>query len=702
MNKLFHRGYFKEIFRQLKTAGIVGACFLMLANVTVILELIRHRADNFNNYSIPSGLSLAGPFMAFIYIMGVILAFNAFGWLNKRSTSDFYHSIPVTRTAIYGSSLLAVFVWLMIGIAAFAAATVLIYAAIGAPFNYFLYLCVLGNMVIATLEVMGAAAIACAISGTRFVDLIAAAVILFIPRFLLTVLGVFVWRYGHESLVVPTISPLFDPTFNMIATPYAAMVSAFGWRDFVNDFANGWAMIYNLVYSLILVFLGGVAFNKRKSEHAGMATTKGVFQHIIRTAIGLPFLLIMVFVIKDDGEFSTGCLVLLILAFVAYCLYELISTKSAKRMLKAMPLFVICLGISVLYFVLPELISKAELSKRADVNNIKGITIIQEDYYPDYGGIGGFLYNSGTADDYVTQMQNKVVLNDPDAIKIIANAYGFTSSREHTSGNGINVKIFRKGLGGTLTRCLTLSDGQYIELMKRWNDSEECRKIAEKLPDGRNWYICGSFTRAENKELGSLFKEEYNALTPADKETLRGYYIDRPGYVHLIGCKGADNYRAVYRLNSKTPKTTARYYEILNSYNEAEVKQDLEDIVSWMENWDWDGYFSINIYDPRAFAGSECILSTMNFDFKFYSIGPSELAKDTDPVFYELMSSLKNVKFNTDPSSAYLITITRDVYGSTYERTETNAVIELTGQQLELIAKVIEAYGNMYEDVAYY
>ena len=33
MEKLLHRGYFKELFRQLRTAGIVMACILMMMNL---------------------------------------------------------------------------------------------------------------------------------------------------------------------------------------------------------------------------------------------------------------------------------------------------------------------------------------------------------------------------------------------------------------------------------------------------------------------------------------------------------------------------------------------------------------------------------------------------------------------------------------------------------------------------------------------
>lgn len=696
MNKLFHRGYFKEIFRQLKTAGIVGACFLMLSNISVAIDLLAQRDSNFINYSIPEGFTLSSPMMAFIYVMGAVLAFNAFGWLNKRSTSDFYHSIPVKRTALYGSTLLAVFAWLMIGLAAFAVVTLLIYTVSGAPFNYYLYACVLVNMVIAALEVIGAGAIACAISGTRFVDLIATAVILFIPRFLFTVLGVFTARFGHESLVIPTISPIFNASYNIIATPYAFMLRVMGWDEYALDYANGWAMLYNLVYSLILIFVGGIAFNKRKSEHAGMATTKGIFQLIIRTAIGLPFLLLMVFILKDNGEFNTGSIVLILLSFVAYCLYELISTKSAKKMLKAMPLYVICLAISGLFLVLPGLISRIELSKNADTSNIKGFTVMEEEGHSYLSDIfdDGLFFGSG---DYVSAMQNRIVLNDPKGIELIAKAYSFTSSCKSGSGSIATVKIYRKGLARPITRQLVFSGVDLNKLLQIRNSSEEYRTLVESFPDGRNWFISGPFTKSESNELGSLFKEEFEALNGAEKEMIRSFYYPEAACMHLIGYKGTDNYSSFYRLTDKTPRTTSRYFELINRDNESEVKKTIRDIIHWMQTGEDEEYFNLTIYDPRSSEDEQCLLSIASYGMRYYNQNGNGLPMKTDAKIYDLLTELADVPLDNDSTTAYLLEIFDwDDFHISASTPKTRIAVRLTEEQLKLLYQTVEDYGFNY------
>ncbi|MBO6061019.1 MAG: hypothetical protein J6P98_02745, partial [Clostridia bacterium] len=383
MNKLFHSGYFKEIFRQLRVAGLVSAGVLMLNNATSAFSIVFGLLDDFT--SIPGGMQLALPLMEYAYIMGLVLTFIAFGWMNKRSAADFYHCIPITRKQIYFSSVAAILLWMFIGMTAYAIVHALIYLVCGAPFNYLLYLGVYLTMLIGAVEVVGATAIACSISGTRFVNLIAAVVILFIPRFLLTVMSGFV-MIKDSTIVSAFITPLFDPNYNVIATPYSIFTS-----DLLKvsvTFGNPLAMLWNLVYALILIVLGAVAFQKRKSEMAGVPTGRG-FQAVIRTAVGVPLLLVLDLIVigRDSSrifDFGSAAdlvlpmVVLLILSFVFYSLYELISTKSAKKMVKAMPLFVICLAIGALYLVLPGLICKAENSIKLDASNIKSYSVYSE------------------------------------------------------------------------------------------------------------------------------------------------------------------------------------------------------------------------------------------------------------------------------------------------------------------------------------
>ena len=308
MNKLFHKGYFREMFRQLKVAGIVSTIIMVLANfVTFVSLLINSSFSLFDSgVSIPDASTLAYPMMIYVYVVGLVLTFTAYNWLNHRAYSDFYHGLPIKRSQIYFSSFAAIIVWMFIALTAFTLVRTLIYAIFGAPFNYLLMLCIYVNMLIGAIEVVGAVSIACAISGTRFVNLIASVVILFLPRFMLTVLGTFVNSLAPDFFYLGRLSIFFDPSYNIIATPYALITSMF-MSGYDISFSNVWAMLYSLAYSLLLVFIGGVAFVRRRSETAGMPTTSRLFQLLIRTAIALPLLLLLVY-LTVVGRFNLVCL----------------------------------------------------------------------------------------------------------------------------------------------------------------------------------------------------------------------------------------------------------------------------------------------------------------------------------------------------------------------------------------------------------
>ena len=182
--KLFHRGYFLEQLRQIRTAGIVAtAVFSAITIATFFVRIAMETAG------IPNGSSLAMPMLLFVFIVGLVLTFSSYGWMNHRKTSDFYHALPIKRSAMFGSTTAAIFLWLAVGLTAHILLQMLLNLVFRMPFNYLLLLAVWGNMLIAALQMIGAASIACAISGSRFVNIFGTLFILFVPRLLTRLLN---------------------------------------------------------------------------------------------------------------------------------------------------------------------------------------------------------------------------------------------------------------------------------------------------------------------------------------------------------------------------------------------------------------------------------------------------------------------------------------------------------------------------------
>jgi ABC-2 type transport system permease protein len=705
MNKLIHKGYFKEIFRQLRVVGIVGAAILMLSNITTAINLLGERDYLFQGYVFPSAQSMASTMMLFVYIMGTALTFTAFGWLNKRSTSDYYHAIPVTRTQMYFSSILAIMIWMFIGLTAYALVHALVYLLLGAPFNYLLFLCVFINMLIAALEVVGAASIACAISGTRFVNLFATAVILFLPRFLTTVIMFFMNRLDCPSLVIPTISPLFDPTYNIIATPYMSILSVFDGEISV-DFANVGAMIYTLVYSIILVVAGWIAFKKRKSEAAGVPTTNRFFQGVIRTAVGLPFLLVLAFLIVDDTVSLGNIVILALLAFVFYCLYELISTKSAKKMLKAMPLFLICVAISALFVFIPGLIEKGEYTVKVNESNVKSFTV--EDN--EYAYAQSFMGMSSTS-SYSEIIRSRVVFDDPESIAILVKAYNRCNGKdsgEFYKGVSETETITINRRGRNITRNVSFTPSEYARLTKLREGYADYVNANRDFPKGTIWFYASGLNAAQSREVGEIFREEYNALPVGKREMLEGGSV-----IVLYGCLGTENYSSSFSMNENTPRAAERYIQLLNENNGEQVKDRLKVILDWMETGSGYQYFSILDVSNNEFRLDSYMMKYEEYIYDektdtYYESHNKPI--ESDPEYYALIKMLYDAPLAKSAEKAVILYLDHSNFSGEDNYYISNDsvfngyfALELTKDQVDLLLDYYnEFYGGDYYGGYYY
>lgn len=677
MNKIFHKGYFSEMFRQLKVIGIVAAVILMATNFTTLVSSLITIATNDGTLSnrIPGGLELSAPMMVYVYLAGLVFSFVVFNWLNRRSYSDFYHALPVTRKQIYFSSFLAIMLWMAVGLTAYFIVHSLIYLVLDLPFNYLLFFCVYVNMLIGALEVVGAISLACAISGTRFVNIFAGIVILFLPRFLLMVMSVFIESDAPYMLSnIASNSLFFDPSYNIIATPYGSIIQMMGGGEYTVNYAKIPAMLWSLGWSITLIFLGGVAFNKRSSETAGIPTKSKIFQAVVRTAIGLPLLLILMFlIVREDATIVSGVF-LVLFSFIFYCLYELISTKSPKKMAKSMPLFFICIGVSLLYLVVPKLIIKAESIVKVDENHTKGFYLLNDEngLYTEFG--------LGTEQTYSNIVREGIRITDSEAISILSKAYDRNVNMLKKDvgyyGNGeyLTVKIVRSN-GRDIVRNILFTNAEYSRLEELVNKNEKYYNAGIKFPSGKKYSYVSGLTKLEAKKLAAVYEEEFNSLDDAKKLQLKsssyGYLYDYSiineqfdrfsTTLQISGCIGARNYNEAYSINAYTPKTLRMYLEIINERNGQDGVKMLDELQKWFETGGNEegsvyylyigGYTSMSYYE--SIYGYKC----MNGD------NPTVFPKDADPELYEIIKILANAELSNDPANALQISIYIEWYG---------------------------------------
>ena len=119
MKKLFSAKLYLQGIKKSRGAGIATAIIIIVANalipiIALISELTRKYDYSYQNVertvrAVPYN-DLA-PFAALVIALAPLITFSMFSYLNERSKSDFYHSLPQRRECIFNSLLLADLTW---------------------------------------------------------------------------------------------------------------------------------------------------------------------------------------------------------------------------------------------------------------------------------------------------------------------------------------------------------------------------------------------------------------------------------------------------------------------------------------------------------------------------------------------------------------------------------------------------------------
>ena len=649
MNRIIHKGFFREMCRQLRTKGLVATFILLGLDLIQLAAFAMSGKYQFSLTHLHQSLMLA-PTYIFLYAATPMMAFSAYRWLNRRSQSDFYHAIPLTRLQLYGSTTAAILLWLYIPITAHTLMQVLLYTLFGSPFNYLLQLCVYLNVLIAALTILGAISIGCSVTGSGFVGFFTAVVILFYPRaFMMLAMLI---EYRTQSAVPFSQQPFFlNPSFNIAATPFHTLL-------YMPDLGNVLAMLYSLLYGLALLALGGFAFHRRKSEAADIPYTSKVLQTAVRVAIGSAPLLgyaALIALFYDEIDFSTGSTVLipllvtsLLFSFVFYCLFELISSKRWNKVVKAMPFYLICLALAAIILFVPQAAGNQHTVRRIDADEVTGYEFVGRESTP----LVPHRLLSGET-DYLDVIAAKHRFTDRDGIERYTN-YSSNSGYDLTSDTFGIVRL----LGVNKVRGTEISWRTSLENCLLNDDA--FRKTYYAFPQGNVYYLCRGLTKAESKEVGKLFKADYEALSDADRKTLMISRGSRSGYnygydpsatglaIELYGCLGTENYTETFLINELTPNAARRYLELVNARYGEKTRSDLQELVHWMETG--DGYPSAEF----MLGNSGNVINIWTLEVPVDGVR-YQLPKDTHPTEYAILKALSEAPLSADPEHSIIV-----------------------------------------------
>lgn len=656
MKRLIHPGYFREIFRQLRAKGLVAT--FILAGLNLVFFSIYLTRD-------PVGVSvghfdarlMALPMLVLLYIFVPIMVFGAYRWLNRRVESDFYHAIPLKRAQIYATTSAAILLWLCIALLSYAVVHTILRTVFGLPINYLLFLCVFINMMIAAVEIVAAFSIGLSLCGRGFTAFFQSIAVLFLPRILLTSFWILTELDSGYTLPFSMLLPFFNPEYNIAATPIHSLIYGI-------NYANPLAMLYSLLYSTGLLLLGGVAFKKRRSELAEIPYASRFLQTATRVMFGMPQLMAITVILNvwlrygwDEDFMPREILIPLVMtsilfSFIFYCLYELISSRKMKKVVKAMPGYVLCLALSAFFIFVPFWVGKARTLKPINAEDIKSFKISDESTILIPSGIEG----SETWSDYVLY---HYTFSDRAACKLIA-SQSKEDSKEQQRGDEVNFTEMERVIvnkGGLFKKMVNLPS--YSGMLKT---KDKLLKICKNdptfgdelvaYPKGQITYYAQGLTLAEARTVGRLFREDYEKLTDEQRMSLIGSYGTVIDVEHidsaiglsitLYGSYGTENYTMTYRVNELTPNAAKAMLGYLNARNAEKVKKELKAIVEWMEH----------PKDELTFS-EFCVGTKQRTQYRLWSYEDKEkfaTPKEAHPDAYKILKALSEAPTTDDPS----------------------------------------------------
>lgn len=590
-NSLFNIGLYIDALKQLRLIGFIS--FGIISAISVIIMAGRTMDMEYYGSTpvVVTTLATCIPMYLIFMLCVPIMTLYLFSFLTKRSASDYFHSFPQNRGCLYNTYFLAIATWnfiitfgtaIVIGVAYGIANSYFVFSYMNLiRFSIAIFLC--GLMVEVSIS------IACAITGTLFTNICVAALILFLPR-LIMMLMVRMITSNLEILVQSKILPLLDYNYNPI---FCSIRTVFGSREIIYDIGG---LVYTFVIVMIYFIVGHYLFVRRRSETAGNPSANRVLQCIIRVGIAIPvcmFSIRYIFktLINDKISLNSqdwfSVFVFYLMAVALMLLYELISTKKIKNVVRAIPSIGILAIFNILLMLSMYGIYESQLNYNPEVGDISYITVsyMNNNKNPDY-------YEKMLSSKKIDSAELKTFLSDileknigyektsypQDRYNLKETVYsnGKTTVDNLTKKGGFITIGFKTGIT-TKYRKLYLNSAEYEEYFNILFASDDIREFYLNLPEyDKNLMTIDT----PNKDLSAEGKEEiYESL----REELKS--VDYNTWYNLLYKQGTEgNLLWSYNINDTetvtylpltvyTPKTVLKYMNLING-SDAEAKLD--------------------------------------------------------------------------------------------------------------------------------
>ena len=649
---------YKEGLLQLRFMGLLSGILIVLVSVGQALSLVfavgtgqLTGLEPLAYVLDPEGLiSLA---LVAVFVLPFLFVFRLFSFLNKRNRSDFYHALPASRSTLFFSFTAAVLTWLWgIGIVSIGL-TALVSLLGGVALSFATIASALGLFLTASLFAVAAALVAASVTGTLFSNLIVTALIILLPHLITRCFTQMV------SAQVPNLPEAFVGIIGNISVQNSFfMLWPFGNASLQQFFGAGStaaSIFVTLAWAAILLLCARVLFRRRASETAGKSAPSKRLALLYRVAVGI---LVVAFCVGPtwmslsgiDYDMSGGVSVadlpvpgsaailtalgtVLILALIAFLVFELITTKRWSRLLRALPSFAIVIAFAVAFYGVTALYINFEKNFRPSAKAISSVRLLSTQYDPSLflGDLTNsfFLQQENQPSSYNELLLQQLKISDPGFLDATSDKLQqrFRASDIYATDETHSVMLLevRTKTGRTAYRLIRTRLGKQADSFAQamFTTPDVSRALLSLPEPGKHTQVISdaymyigdipgvpsAISAAEqkrlNRELYEQFKADYENLSPDEQyQTLYGWqygYTPTPSAetttiadliigstLEVDGVFGTRTYHGIYNFTS--PQTVEQFWEMTHS-----------ELTACLESGRKDFHIDeLDLYTPRA------------------------------------------------------------------------------------------------------
>ena len=581
--QIFNPRLFIEALKRLRVIGLATAILSVTISALVPIAVWMIRAPKFVQFTMDTQV-LCVPVCILVFMAPMFFS-TLFSFLQKRKESDFFHAIPYTRICVYVSFTAAALAFVFaIQVACGLVAGILWSMMPNLTFDLsgmiaYVFICMLAAAMLSSFMML-----ALTVSGTGGSGLL---LFLLFAGFVRVVCAIFMVCVGSIDLIPSESMDFFVPTWFLPINIIWYLGEIKDATVIMYSFSN---ILYSLAVTIGVYVLAGFFYCKRKSEMAGNPAPGVRTQALFRILFTLPLALVIPLCLITDSDDSTLLLVLTVAILLVYFLYELITTKRPKNMLRAIPGLAIVAGVCILFSLAFYGYRTVVLYEKVDTEDIKSVSI-------DSNIFGHGTYQSYLVDSYA--------VNDEGIRAIIADQLEESQERERLNHHGemywnrSTVTIRLKG-GRTMKRSIILSPEQISTITQFIREEEEVGKLMYRLPADRE--INGSnldvmfdmhtdnhhfYDESDIRDLMEVFRAEFEALTDTQKDSvMAATFVE--GWdsmtgnnlvLSLYGRVEGGHFRNSYYITEEMPMTR-RYLLVLSGLSAENWFSDENDSVS--------------------------------------------------------------------------------------------------------------------------